>query len=175
MGPAGSAPSREPPKWRPPQLATRWRTSFGNARYRWLRSRSDSGFSSAWPGGGKAREADLALAERGRCGNSSDLVAGDPPLPCRNDSASPTLNDAEQGEDKDDNKDCPKSPGRVVAPSRAIRPSGQRAEQQNNHDDEDDKTHFRLCLAQPMRWGAPTTLKSLKCSRAGGSFQKRAR
>ena len=51
------------------------------------------------------------------------------------------LDVSKQGEDKDDNQDRPKSSGRIVTPTGAVRPSWKCADDQNDKNDENDKTH----------------------------------
>jgi hypothetical protein len=56
------------------------------------------------------------------------------------------LDISKQGENEDDDEDCPESADRIVAPTRAVRPRRRRADDQNDQNDKDDKPHFDLCL-----------------------------
>src|SRR5947209_4454554 len=59
-----------------------------------------------------------------------------------------TLNSTRQDQDKQDNHDYPDSAGRVLAPPRAVRPGGERTEQDDHQNDEKDcSEHFNSLLA----------------------------
>jgi hypothetical protein len=69
------------------------------------------------------------------------------------------LDISKQGEDEDDDQDCPKSADRIVAPTRAVRPGGHGADDQNDQNDEDNEPHFGLCLGRPLARGRPNNAK----------------
>jgi hypothetical protein len=88
------------------------------------------------------------------------------------------LDVSKQGQDEEDDEDGPESPNRIVAPAGAVRPGGQGADDQNDQNDEYDKTHFGLCLGQPVigrldnakiaelfqRLRAPRPRRTLRCA-----------
>ena len=53
----------------------------------------------------------------------------------------------------------PSSADRIVAPTRAVRPRRQGADDQNDQNDKDDKPHFGLCLGRPLARGRPNNAK----------------
>jgi hypothetical protein len=78
------------------------------------------------------------------------------------------LDISKQGENEDDDQECPESSDRIVAPTRAVRPRGHGADDQNDQNDKDDEPHFGLCLVDRGRAGASTTPKFPKRSRCYG-------
>jgi secondary thiamine-phosphate synthase enzyme len=60
------------------------------------------------------------------------------------------LDVSKQGQNEEDDEDRPESADGIVAPAGAVRPRGQGADDQNDQNDEYDKTHFGLCVGQPI-------------------------
>src|SRR5579859_2207311 len=52
-----------------------------------------------------------------------------------------TLNDADQPQDQKNDDDRAEAARRIVTPTGAVRPSGQRAQKQDDQDDDEDQTH----------------------------------
>ena len=63
---------------------------------------------------------------------------------CRSMRASPstlTVRLSEQDKDQDNHQDQAEAAGRVIAPAAAVRPSRERADDEQDQDDQDDETH----------------------------------